>query len=90
MTTSFKYEEASAKGKGIICFLCLRINDLNSRQVRLAALNLQSVDRWGSLEGSLVHLSLSVSRHVLFPVKSNRSCCDFLYVDFYWHLQEQR
>lgn len=90
MTTSFKYEEASAKGKGIICFLCLRSNDLNSRQVRLAALNLQSVDRWGSLEGSLVHLSLSVSRHVLFPVKSNRSCCDFLYVDFYWHLQEQR
>jgi len=30
MTTAFKYEEAAAKGKGIICFLCLRINGLNS------------------------------------------------------------
>lgn len=29
MTTAFKHEEAAAKGKGIICFLCLRINGLN-------------------------------------------------------------
>lgn len=30
MATAFKYEEAAANGKGIICFLCLRINGLNS------------------------------------------------------------
>lgn len=30
MTTAFKHEEAAAKGKGIICFLYLRINGLNS------------------------------------------------------------
>lgn len=30
MTTAFKHKEAAAKGKGIICFQCLRINGLNS------------------------------------------------------------
>lgn len=63
-TTAFKHEEAAVKGKGIICFLCLRINGLNSNKVRSAALNVKSVDPWGSFESSLVHLSVSVSRRV--------------------------
>lgn len=30
MTTALKREDAAAKGKGIVCFLCLRLNGLNS------------------------------------------------------------
>lgn len=30
MTTGLKREDAAAKGKGIVCFLCLRLNGLNS------------------------------------------------------------
>ncbi|KQK80166.1 hypothetical protein AAES_99614 [Amazona aestiva] len=56
-TTAFKNEEAAAKGKGMICFLYLRINGLNSNKVRSATLNVKSVDPWASSESSLVHLS---------------------------------
>lgn len=30
MTTALKREDAAAKGKEIVCFLCLRLNGLNS------------------------------------------------------------
>lgn len=74
-TTAFKHEEAAAKGKGIICLLCLRINGLNSNSIRSAAQNL-SLDPWGSFESSLVHLSVCVSRRVHSPVKCNCSHCE--------------
>lgn len=73
-TTAFKHEEAAAKGKGIICLLCLRINGLNSNSIRSAAQNLKSLDTRGSFESSLVHLSVCVSRRVRSPVKCNCSC----------------
>lgn len=65
MTTAFKYEEAAAKGKGIISLLCLRSYGLNCSYVRSVVLSLEFINPWGSFEGSLVHLALSVSRRGL-------------------------